>query len=97
MQIMSDFENFSYQISLYCLFSETYSEISTIDQTVKTRGICSSIAAFLFGSNESHLTSEIQISDRKSFLEESGFSKCLLNVLAMFIIVLIAFLCGFYH
>lgn len=60
-------------------------------------GLCSRFVVFLFGSNDSHLTQEIQVADRKTFIQEKRLWRIFLNVLAVFLIAIIAFLCGFYH
>ncbi|VDI09175.1 Hypothetical predicted protein, partial [Mytilus galloprovincialis] len=60
-------------------------------------GLCSRFVVFLFGSNDSHLTQEIQVADRKTFLQEKRLWRIFLNLLAVFLIAIIAFLCGFYH
>ncbi|XP_071156501.1 sodium/glucose cotransporter 4-like isoform X1 [Mytilus edulis] len=60
-------------------------------------GLCSRFVVFMFGSNDSHLTQEIQVADRKTFIQEKRLWRIFLNVLAVFLIAIIAFLCGFYR
>ncbi|XP_062603427.1 sodium/glucose cotransporter 4-like isoform X1 [Saccostrea cucullata] len=67
------------------------------DGEVEDKTVCQKILTFLFGHTDVHQIEEFLVQKRRQFLHQGRKSKILLNVNAIVLMLVIAFLTGFFH